>query len=111
MYTVFAEGIEVVKKAGVYTEESLVENIFKVDIKLIFDKQPEKIPDYEVLCDMVIANAHKGFTWIEEWADKIYKELSQHYAGSRAQIRIKKINPAFAAKFVDAVGIEFEKEL
>lgn len=111
MYSVFANGIEVIKKAGVYSEESLVENRFRVNIKLTFDSQPKHIPDYEMLCDIVISSADKGFIWIEDWAETIFQTVAKQFSQCKVLLNIYKINPAFMNKFVETVGVEIEREI
>ncbi|MCK9481797.1 MAG: dihydroneopterin aldolase [Bacteroidia bacterium] len=111
MYNVFAEGIEVIKKAGVYSEESLVDNTFLVDIRLTFIEKPSIIPDYEMLCNDVIQAAEQGFEWIEEWIENIILKLSARFQGCKVLIKVRKKNPAFIHKNVQTVGVEYEQEL
>jgi len=110
MYSVFAEGIKVSKKAGVYSEELLVENQFSVSIKVIFAEKPQTIPDYEFLVDTVLQAANQGFKWLEDWAENIFLLLIPVTKLCTVQLKITKHNPAFANKFVQAVGVEFERE-
>lgn len=111
MYSVFAKDIKVSQKAGVYSDELLVENHFSVSIKLTFTEKPQTIPDYEFLVDSVIKAANQGFKWLEDWAENIFLLVSTISTPCTVNLEITKHNPSFSNKYVEAVGVEFIKEI
>lgn len=109
MYTIFAKGILINKKAGVYQEEKSIYNQFIVDIEVVFEQLINEIPSYEFLVQTTNKTATLDFDWIETWAEKLIDEIKNKYPQSKVKVVIRKQNPAFSQIQVQEVGVCLQK--
>lgn len=105
MYTIFANGILITKKAGVYQEEKSIYNQFIVDIEVVFEQLSKEIPTYEFLVQSAKQTASLDFDWIETWAEKLIDEIKDNYPKSTVKVTIRKQHPAFSQIQVQEVGV------
>jgi dihydroneopterin aldolase len=109
MYTIFAKGILINKKAGVYQEEKSIYNQFIVDIEVVFEQLINEIPTYEFLVQTTNQTASFDFDWIETWAEKLIDEIKNKHPKSKVKVVIRKLNPAFSQIQVQEVGVCLQK--
>lgn len=106
-YSVFAKGIEVVKKAGVYDTELQIDNRFSVDITVETADPGVNQLNYELLVEAVMWGAKQNFQWLEEWAQHIQNYLQSQQIKGELQLVIHKHHPDFASLRVSETGVAY----
>jgi len=106
-YKVFASGIEVIKKAGVYATEWRVDNRFSVDISVELGAEQSAFLDYETLVQAVLTGAQHDFKWLEEWAEAIKVYLQNKAVKGAVELVIHKHHPDFEKAKVAETGVRF----
>ncbi len=113
-YCVMANDIEIWAKIGLHKEEHLVENCFKVSVKVqaLSPYEKNKYLDYETIVKKVQLVFGRSHSVLEDLCIEIINEIASEMISEIKSIgcSIKKINPSLKGIRVGELGVEIIKQ-